>query len=81
MFFGDHDKTLTCHAEDLVVARWKSRTNYMPPAISGIVGRKCIVAAESQPEAIVVDNISFHISSTQLISTINPAAPSSSTPI
>jgi hypothetical protein len=53
MFFGDHSKTLTCHAADLVIPRGKGRTNYMPPSVNGIVRRKCIVVAEVQPEAML----------------------------
>jgi hypothetical protein len=80
MFVVDHNKTLTCHFADLAVAGGRGRTNYMLLAISSIVGRKYIVAAKVQAEAIDVVNILFHVSRTQLISTIDPEVASSSTP-
>jgi hypothetical protein len=62
----------------LVVATARGRTDYVPPAISGIVVRKCVVITEVSPDALDLDNITFHVSSSELISTINPETASSS---
>jgi hypothetical protein len=47
-------------------------------AISGIVVRKCVVVAEVSPDSLDLDNIKFHVSSSELISTINQETASSS---
>lgn len=78
MFLGDHDITLIGHDAILVVATTRGKTDYVPPAIRGVVGKKCLVVADVTQEALDADNIKFHVSNSELISTAAPAVTSTS---
>jgi hypothetical protein len=48
--------------------------DYLPPAISNTVGTSCIVVADVTPKALDTDDITFHVSSFEIINAPAPAA-------
>lgn len=51
----------------------------MPPAISGVVGKKCIVVADVTQDALDLDSITFHVANSEIINVPDTVPASTST--
>lgn len=46
MFFGNHDTALSGEEAALLAVTGGGPPDFVPPAIAGVVGKKCVVIAE-----------------------------------
>jgi hypothetical protein len=54
-FFGDSGTTLIGRDALLLIATTKGRSNFVPPAITGIAGKKCTIIAGISEKTFDVD--------------------------
>lgn len=69
VFFGDNGKILTGKDAILLAAQTKGRPEFVPAAISNVVGKKCVVTAEVKQDTLDADDglIIFSASRAELI--------------